>query len=116
METDNPYRHAPLGLASESIRLVELQPCGLLDTIRCRLRSHPIQPDCPPYVALSYKWGPKQPFDNIELNGVPFSVGQSLWTFLHQMRLQDSFGTYWIDAICINQANFEERNHQVKLM
>jgi hypothetical protein len=32
------------------------------------------------------------------------------------MRLQDSFGTYWIDAICINQANFEERNHQVKLM
>ncbi|KAJ4313527.1 protein phosphatase regulator [Neodidymelliopsis sp. IMI 364377] len=32
------------------------------------------------------------------------------------MRLQGSFGTYWIDAICINQASFEERNHQVKLM
>jgi hypothetical protein len=32
------------------------------------------------------------------------------------MRLSQKFGTYWIDAICIDQGNLHERNHQVQMM
>lgn len=32
------------------------------------------------------------------------------------MRSSDRFGIYWIDAICIDQTNVRERNHQVQMM
>ena len=61
-------------------------------------------------------WDHTSPKDTIELNGTLFLVGHSLWTFLDEMRSQGRFRTYWIDAICIDQSNIQERNHQVQLM
>ena len=61
-------------------------------------------------------WDHMSPKDTIELNGMPIPVGHSLWTFLDEMRSQGRFRTYWIDAICIDQSNVQERNHQVQLM
>ncbi|KAF2633967.1 HET-domain-containing protein, partial [Macroventuria anomochaeta] len=112
----SPYTNAPLDLEGRGIRLVELQSSSSSDTIRCHLRSYALPPDGPSYIALSYQWGPCERYANIELNGMPFTVGRSLWTFLHQMRLHRVFKTFWIDAICIDQANVEERNHQVGMM
>lgn len=113
---DNAYSHAPLDLSGAYFRLVELQPCGPADLIKCRLTTHALPPDCPEYIALSYMWDHVSPQDEIELNGVRFPVGHSLWTFLNQMRLDKKFGTYWIDALCIDQSNVQERNHQVQVM
>jgi hypothetical protein len=70
----------------------------------------------PAYVALSYAWGRQERFDDIDLNGSRFPVGKNLWQFLHHMRLRDKHITLWIDAICINQSNVKERNHQVQMM
>lgn len=44
-------------------------------------------------------------------------IGYNLWSFLHQFRQTDETGCLlWIDAICIDQQNTIERNHQVAQM
>ncbi|KAJ4993862.1 Heterokaryon incompatibility protein 6, OR allele 2 [Stagonosporopsis vannaccii] len=112
----SPYASAPLDLSDSNFRLVELQPRSPSGLIRCRLRSYSLPPSCPEYVALSYMWDHASPKDEVELNGVRFPVGHSLWTFLNQMQSDKMYTTFWIDAICIDQSNVKERNHQVQLM
>jgi hypothetical protein len=116
LSVESPYSQAPLDLTRSTFRLVELQPCSPTELIKCHLTTHALPPDCPPFVALSYTWDHISPKDTIELSGTPFLVGHSLWTFLDEMRSQKKFQTYWIDAICIDQSNVQERNHQVQLM
>jgi hypothetical protein len=56
------------------------------------------------------------------IDGKTFSIGQNLFDFLATTRTKatsDVFtylGPYWIDALCINQSNVVERNHQVRQM
>ncbi|KIW09414.1 uncharacterized protein PV09_00304 [Verruconis gallopava] len=84
------------------------------------------------YIALSYTWGPQASTSTIQIDGHEFPVTISLEAALQAMRKRDkhrSFGpavqwphntkspTYWwIDQICINQADIDERNQQVALM
>jgi hypothetical protein len=112
----DPYADAPLDLNCKSFRLVEILPSGPSETIRCRLETFTMPPNCPSYIALSYMWGSNERYADIELNGVLFPVGLTLWTFLNRMRLNASYQKFWIDAICINQKDVNERNHQVKMM
>jgi hypothetical protein len=113
-----PYADATLSRheGSREFRLVELHPSKRSDPIRCTLCTYAFDSNPPPYTALSYTWGPKVKPKNIELNGVSFPVGYSLWSFLEEMRLQERFCVYWIDAICIDQESVLERNHQVQMM
>lgn len=68
------------------------------------------------YRALSYTWGDPPADHEIELHGLRFKVRKNLWDFLDRAR-RDYFGKYlWIDALCINQAMIQERNHQVSMM
>ncbi|KAJ4291042.1 hypothetical protein N0V90_010239 [Kalmusia sp. IMI 367209] len=72
------------------------------------------------YEALSWRWGDE---DNgtytimIKKNGILFKkrVSQTLGLALKYLRLNQE-RTIWIDAICINQKNLEERSFQVSLM
>ncbi|KAF2809786.1 uncharacterized protein BDZ99DRAFT_342198, partial [Mytilinidion resinicola] len=78
----------------------------------------------PKYEALSYVWGPPEPTKSITLNGQEVSVGVSLFAALHGLRLlnQSTNGksnterVLWIDAVCVDQKNNEEKSHQVKMM
>ena len=111
----NPYLDVPLNLGRKNIRLVTLEPDDASGSIKCSLQSHALD-ECPAYVALSYAWGAKQRYDNIQINGSSFPVGRNLWHFLHQMRMQRQHVSFWIDAISIDQANVLEQNHQVQMM
>jgi hypothetical protein len=42
--------------------------------------------------------------------------GTNLWDALHCLRKRANGRRYWIDAICINQADIPERNQQVRIM
>jgi hypothetical protein len=110
------YLHAPLNLREQEIRLVKLEHSNDSEPIKCSLQPYAIDGERPAYVALSYTWGPKERHDDILLNGVLFPVGRSLWSFLHQMRSQRRYITFWIDALSINQSNVPEQNHQVQMM
>lgn len=100
---------------SDEIRLLELQPGHQHHgTIKCTLQ-HVMIPSSLPYEALSYMWGPPK-HKTIELDGKPFEVRENLWQALVHLRLEAEPRTMWIDAICINQEDISERNHQVMQM
>lgn len=67
------------------------------------------------YEALSYVWGAGD-LKVIEVNGQPFQVTVSLESALSHLRYTDKVCILWIDALCINQRDLTERNHQVAFM
>ncbi|KAL6898785.1 HET domain-containing protein [Trichoderma evansii] len=111
---ENLYSTTPI--IYQEFRLIELAPSAESDIIECSLRSYSFNGSHPEYIALSYAWGRNVRDKFINLNGTQFPVGSKLWWFLHHMRLRNQYHTFWIDAICIDQSNVVERNHQVQKM
>ena len=72
--------------------------------------------DRPAYEALSYVWGDTSVTSAIFLEGNNFQVTTSLESALRSLRHYDQQRVLWIDAICIKQADVEERNQHVLLM
>jgi hypothetical protein len=70
----------------------------------------------PEFEALSYVWGDPLITRPIELNGQPFQVTENLEAALRRLRHNDRVRIMWIDAICINQRNPREQEHQIGLM
>lgn len=102
-----------------SIRLLDILPPSddEPDNIECTLHEAFLDTTAPPtYEALPYTWGDPSDHCSINLNGHPFPVRQNLFDALHHLRLADCPRTFWIDAICINQADVGEKNHQVSQM
>jgi hypothetical protein len=74
--------------------------------------------------ALSYCWGDPAEREDISLSpnqneieyGTPFSIGKSAAQAIRRLRLEKETLVIWIDAVCINQDDLEERAHQVTLM
>ena len=75
-------------------------------------------PGCPSYIALSYTWGDAGVQRNLRIESCGnLSIRHNLHVYLHMRSLAIKQATYlWIDAICIDQSNVHERNHQVNLM
>lgn len=69
----------------------------------------------PKYTAISYTWGCDAKTSNILLNGKEFAVRNNLYELLNTLA-ESEIGLFWVDAICIDQTNVSERNHQVGLM
>lgn len=68
------------------------------------------------YTALSYVWGPPDPVKYITVNGKPFQVRANLACALRHFQYKDVAPAIWIDAICINQDDNDEKNHQIPHM
>lgn len=129
-------------LPPDSIRLLRLQPHRNPNApIRCTLFDCPLlqthdQVTFSPYEALSYVWGSTDNPQSIIVRDCPISyddddespatapakkVGTlSVTRNLHEalVQLRDRFidRVLWIDAICINQADLDERSCQVASM
>lgn len=115
-----------------SIRLVKVHTClSSTGRIRCSIRqvsSHDL--DRRRYHCLSYTWGSAKEYHLISLNGLGFAVRSNLWRFLNAARSvygsgiggdddddeDDDGPEFWIDALCIDQTNVDEVNHQIGLM
>jgi hypothetical protein len=115
MAAGSAYSDAVLDSSHRCIRLLEILHGAPEALISCRIRSYPLT-TCPPYAALSYTWGSPEDSHKILCNGHPFAVRINLRSFLQEMRTQKRWKHYWIDAICIDQSNVSERNHQVQMM
>lgn len=111
------FKYEPLDLSSNkpSIRLAVLHAAGISSAIRITLAAAAFA-DRPRYEALSYTWGRPDVLKGIELNGVRVDIRENLWDALVNLRDAREDRVLWIDAICINQADVEERNRQVELM
>jgi len=115
------FRHAPLDHTQPSIRLIKITPGLSADgLISCGISHATIESE---YVCLSYRWGDEDPktSKDIFLDGKLFTIRQNLYDFLHLASTEPEWShvmqkKYWIDALCINQSDGTERNHQVAQM
>jgi hypothetical protein len=118
--TPDLFEHAPLNLQSASIRVIQICPAREpSEQIRCDIRLTSTDAE---YVCLSYVWGEAwesaAPSKWILLNGQRQKVRLNLWDFLMAARdLPELRACWiWIDALCIDQSNTLERQHQVQQM
>lgn len=99
-----------------SIRLVELEPASDKTVpVSARLLDAHLDKNLI-YEALSYCWGDANVRLPITLNGLGFEVTTNLHAALVHLRKTTEARTLWIDAICVNQKDIDERNNQVQLM
>ncbi|CAK4032404.1 Hypothetical predicted protein [Lecanosticta acicola] len=106
-------------LAPTQIRLMQLLPGSGLSKIKITVETVPFGPnDQPEFQALSYTWGSDEHPGVIQVAGGRgiIKVGRNLLQALHSLRRQGEARRMWIDAICINQKDAEERSEQVNLM
>lgn len=108
------YTHVSLDSESNVIRLLEILD-DKAGNIVCKF--HRVRLDnAPGYTALSYTWGSATETRKILIDGTWFSVRQNVWNFFQQTRIGRRWRFIWIDALCIDQNNPVERNHQVNMM
>lgn len=71
------------------------------------------------YRALSYTWGQAQSQGQVQkivVNEQPFFIRRNLADFLSTAATRNKYGLFFIDAVCLNQLDDEERQCQVKAM
>jgi hypothetical protein len=117
------YEYPPLSIELQSFRLLCLLPAENESTkttrIRCRLAEYSLQDSgksIPLYDALSYTWDDPAKPRSIFINEQKLAVTENLYAALLQIRDRGLNQIIWIDALCINQADTEERGQQVQLM
>ncbi|OLN97368.1 Heterokaryon incompatibility protein 6, OR allele 1 [Colletotrichum chlorophyti] len=70
-----------------------------------------------PYQGQQYvRMGGKMPDAPIICDNIEVIVGGELFRALRRMRKEDTALRIWVDALCINQDDVEERNEHVKIM
>jgi hypothetical protein len=112
-----PYVYSPLQASSKKIRLLTLLPGAFGTDIHCKLHKTNLHRNFPPhYQALSYAWGLAEDLVVIHIGKGTLSVRKNLADALQHLRYPDRPRTLWIDAICVNQQDLEERSQQVQRM
>ncbi|KIW66998.1 hypothetical protein PV04_06276 [Phialophora macrospora] len=131
--SDEPYEYKSLDSEKAEIRVLALNNASEeIDVITGSLVHLSLEDQRSAgwkrYNALSYTWGEPKMDRRIVIDGHPFFVTQNLESALRQMRKTASKAAastprgaakqtfWWIDQICINQADLEERGSQVSLM
>lgn len=106
--------YSPLDPLEGEIRLIHLQPYPSGLRVTCSLHVARLVDVAGQYEALSYEWGPPiSEMETISIEEKFFAVRPNLYLALEHLRLQSDIRVLWIDALCIDQADEKERNHQV---
>jgi hypothetical protein len=108
------YNHKPLA-NDDTIRLVELLPGLESDPLTCNFAICSLSTK-PQYEALSYVWGDPQKNNHIRCDGYFLAITTSLYEALVHLRWNSEPRRLWVDAISINQVDYEEKAHQVSMM
>ena len=109
--------HVPLSDPAREIRLLKLRPCcDFSAPIHGDLDIVPLGQSEGQYNALSYAWGDPLETAPITLNGRPHQVTVNLQSALRHLRRDSDVVVLWVDAVCINQDDYAEKNSQVGQM
>jgi hypothetical protein len=54
-------------------------------------------------------WGSPETKKTVLLDGKRFEVWENLWLALQHIQLEDNERVIWVDAMCIDQSNVDER-------
>jgi hypothetical protein len=123
---DSAFRHPPIDYTRRQIRLVRVLPSEPDELIKCKFALSVVDDRSVRYTALSYTWGDASRDSDLEkivLHKREFWTRRNLWCFLRQVRDDPALRKrwFWIDALCIDQAEtgadgHQEKNHQVNMM
>lgn len=139
--SNNEFTHETLPDPAKYMRLLEVLDDNYSKTtkVRCRLTTWLID-SMPPYHAVSYTWGDPKSNTFILMNdkalevrtNCEFALKQVYWyrksqSFLYRKRQSHLYREtrsewytesryFWVDALCIDQSNDEEKSKQVAMM
>jgi Heterokaryon incompatibility protein (HET) len=108
------FSYRPLN-GEKPIRLLCIQPGTGSDPVSCSL-IHTSLLSYPTYEALSYTWGSPERPEKIYCGGKEIFVRRNLFAALSTFRQKAKPRTIWIDALCINQDDSNEKTKQIMLM
>ncbi|KAF5868489.1 putative heterokaryon incompatibility protein [Botrytis fragariae] len=116
----DPYKSLPLPKAEESacVRVLNIHGTtkdsplsGTLEVVAVS------RSEGPWFSALSYVWGTyRSPPDTINCNGHELNITASCHDALKALREMHGGIKIWVDAICINQADLNEKAEQIPMM
>ncbi|KAI4274429.1 MAG: hypothetical protein LQ337_003939 [Flavoplaca oasis] len=123
------YVYDELDPNRRQIRICTIHSGSFEDPIQCSLHTTSLD-DNPEYETLSYAWGAPVFDHTVLVDGAVLKITRSLHDALRYLRPRkqrqsavdeppwdrDATGVLWADAICINQADLDERSSQVCLM
>jgi hypothetical protein len=124
----NEYEYSPLELSETGqIRILRIEPAPSDAIVICSLIPWSLSE---PYEALSYVWGNDEPTEEIKIRASnpntkfkfpviserSFYVRPNLLSALRNFRSLKKSVDLWIDALCIDQENDEEKEIQVAKM
>ena len=124
----SPYHDQPLGPGEIRLLTIETRTdttnepslrhvfpwMSSVVTLRLVTRRHKLE-DKPEFNALSYVWGTAPASIEVPCNESQLRVTPSAYEMLEQLQPQN-IRPFWIDAICIDQQNAEEKATQIPLM
>lgn len=109
------YKYESLDLSNKTIRVLRLRSSPYFDD---DVSTELVQTTLGqlPFEALSYTWGTTEKPCNIKINDFQIPVTRNVYVALQHLRLRNEDRFLWVDAICINQDDHEEREQQVGQM
>jgi hypothetical protein len=111
---NNSQVYEPLSAKSFTIRVLRVKAGTRGKVIECELTTGLVSEMR--FEALSYVWGTFPVPHRIQVDNKPFYVTYNLYAALNELRQPDQDRLLWIDAICINQYDNEEKGVQVQMM
>ena len=87
--------------------------------IQCQLCNYPLQASdngTHLYEALSYVWGCSDKRQSIFIDGCDLPITVNLHRALSCLRNHSFERILWVDSVCINQADEQEKERQIQLM
>jgi hypothetical protein len=121
MASPGASHHYQSLLGADSFRILLVQPAGVWGAeLECSL-IHTTLSECDydlidPYTALSYVWGDPNRTGTVRIDAQVVTITATLEAALRDLRDGARARRVWADAVCIDQLNVTERNHQVALM
>ncbi|KAL9610237.1 MAG: hypothetical protein Q9167_005059 [Letrouitia subvulpina] len=113
-------RYEKLDPDASHIHLLTLAPsCDKRSDIHCHLEQVPFGDKAenrPTYEALSYTWGDPEERRVTYVDSDSVLITRNLDIALRYIRNPSESRVLWIDALCIDQSNLEEKAQQVEMM
>lgn len=117
----------PLDADQHELRLLKICPSKDSDSpIQVKIFACRFEHVRGQFIPLSYVWGDPADTETVIVNGIPKEIPKNLVLFLQQVQALlpnilaeiswEKPALFWADALCINQDDKEERNHQVQFM
>lgn len=110
--------YSSLDASRQEIRLLEISPeLDSYGRVVCQLETVSLKtPTLRYYEAVSWSWGDARHKTEILLNGTPIEIPANAGEVLEKVCVAKAHSCVWLDAVCINQEDVDERSQQVTLM